>query len=476
MTISPALLSSCGISLEQVGQVLRSVEAELALRRAQNRLAAYRPYSKQAGFHGAGLAYRERALFGANQSGKTLCAGMEIAMHLTGRYPEGWMGKRFSAAVVGWCGGVTGEATRDNPQRILLGRVGEWGTGTIPKDALGSITRAAHRSPDAVDTIRVRHVTGGYSSLAFKSYDQGREKWQGETLDLVWFDEEPPEDIYMEGMTRTNVSTGPVMLTFTPLLGMSNVVKRFLIDKKPGTHVTFLPLEEAEHYTEEQRAQIIASYPEHELEARTKGIPVMGSGRVFPVKEEILRYDAMEFPKHWPRIAGIDFGWDHPTACVWLCWNRDADTVYVYDAYRRSKENVATHASAIRGRGDWIPVAWPHDGENDTAAGKNLASQYRDEKLKFLPERATFEDGSNSVEAGLMMMLDRMKKGQLRVAAHLNDWWEEFRLYHRKDGKVVKENDDLMSATRYALMMLRFAQVNQVAKPRDYSRIDRAVH
>jgi len=121
-------------------------------------------------------------------------------------------------------------------------------------------------------------------------------------------------------------------------------------------------------------------------------------------------------------------------------------------------------------------VAWPHDGENDTAAGKNLASQYRDEKLKFLSERATFEDGSNSVEAGLMMMLDRMKKGQLKVAAHLNDWWEEFRLYHRKDGKVVKENDDLMSATRYALMMLRFAQVNQVAKPRDYSRIDRAVH
>jgi hypothetical protein len=76
----------------------------------------------------------------------------------------------------------------------------------------------------------------------------------------------------------------------------------------------------------------------------------------------------------------------------------------------------------------------------------------------MLPERVTFEDGTNGVEAGLMDMLDRMQTGRLKVFSHLVDWFEEFRLYHRKDGKVVKEFDDLMSASRYALMGKRFAE------------------
>ena len=60
-----------------------------------------------------------------------------------------------------------------------------------------------------------------------------------------------------------------------------------------------------------------------------------------------------------------------------------------------------------------------------------------------------------------MDMLQRMESGRFKVFKHLNDWFEEFRLYHRKDGKVVKEGDDLMAATRYALMMLRFAQTSR---------------
>ena len=104
-----------------------------------------------------------------------------------------------------------------------------------------------------------------------------------------------------------------------------------------------------------------------------------------------------------------------------------------------------------------MPWAWPHDGNNDTAAGENLAKQYRDQKLNMLSENAKYEDGTKAVEAGLMDMLDKMQTGRLRVADHLTDWFDEFRLYHRKDGKVVKEFDDLLSATRYAIMGLRFA-------------------
>src|SRR5262245_26549211 len=82
----------------------------------------------------------------------------------------------------------------------------------------------------------------------------------------------------------------------------------------------------------------------------------------------------------------------------------------------------------------------------------------------MLHEHAQFEDGSVAVEAGLMSMLDRMQSGRFKVFKHLNDWWEEFRLYHRRDGKVWKEGDDLMSATRYALMMLRHAQTDNEAQ------------
>ena len=102
--------------------------------------------------------------------------------------------------------------------------------------------------------------------------------------------------------------------------------------------------------------------------------------------------------------------------------------------------------------------AWPRDGKRETleGAGVSLAEQYRDQGLNMLPEHAQFEDGSVSFEAGVMLMLDRMRTGKLKVFKEHNDWWEEFRLYHRKDGKVVKEGDDLLCATRYGLMMLRY--------------------
>ena len=122
-----------------------------------------------------------------NQLGKTLAAGMETAMHLTGRYPEWWPGRRFEKAVNFWASGVTGTGTRDNPQRILLGRPGAFGTGAIPKDALVS-TSTSRGMADAIDTIRVRHRDGNTSTLTLKTYEQGRERWQGETLDGVWFD------------------------------------------------------------------------------------------------------------------------------------------------------------------------------------------------------------------------------------------------------------------------------------------------
>lgn len=224
--------------------------------------------------------------------------------------------------------------------------------------------------------------------------------------------------------------------------------------------VVVATIDDALHFTDEQRKEIISSYPSYELEARTKGIPVLGSGRIFPVPEDSITCEHRDFPKHWPRIGGCDFGWDHPAAFVELVWNRDTDVVYVSKTHRVCENTPILHAAAVRSRGKELPWAWPRDGRRETleGAGVALAKQYKDQGLNMLSTHAQFEDGSVSVEAGLMVMLDRMQTGKLKVFRELNDWWSEFRLYHRKDGRVHKEGDDLMSATRYAIMMLRFAK------------------
>ncbi len=220
--------------------------------------------------------------------------------------------------------------------------------------------------------------------------------------------------------------------------------------------------DDAPHLTQAQKEALWASIPPHERDARVKGVPALGSGRVFPVAEEDIAVDPMPIPSHWARIIGIDFGWDHPFAAVDLALDWDADVIYVTKAYRVREAAPLAHAVALKPWGSWVPIAWPRDGRRETleGAGLPLARQFKSHGLNMLGTHAQFSDGSVSVEAGLMEMLDRMQTGRFKVFRHLTDWWEEFRLYHRKDGKVVKEGDDLMSATRYGVMMKRNALIS----------------
>ena len=432
----------------------------------------YKPYAKQIEFHTAGARFRERLLMAGNQLGKTLCAGQEVAMHATGIYPDWWQGKVFERATRGWVAGLTSEMTRDGAQRILMGPIGKWGTGTIPKELIVEVKRA-RGVPDAIESVLVRHViTGDVSQITFKAYSDGREAFQSETLDWAWLDEEPPEDIYTEMITRTNATTGPVFLTFTPLLGMSGVVMRFIAQEHPDRNVTNMTIDDVGHYTEEQKRIIIDSYPEHERDARTKGIPMLGSGRIFPIVEDVLKEPPLIYvPTHWKQIVGLDIGWDHPTAAVKIALDPDADCIHVTKSYRKAREMPLIHAAAIKPWGAWIPVAWPKDGLQHDKGGscEQIAKQYRDHGLNMLSEWATYPDKrGNGVEAGIMDMLERMRTGRWKVDANLSEWFEEFRSYHRKDGEIVKEREDLMCASRYATMMMRHAMQEAYApKPRD---------
>ncbi|WP_037460694.1 terminase large subunit domain-containing protein [Sinorhizobium fredii] len=436
---------------------------EKARRKKQNLLAAYKPYSNQVEFHKAGASYRERLFMAGNQLGKTLAGAAEAAMHLTGRYPDWWDGRRFDKPIVMLAGSESYELTRDGVQRLMVGppmNEEDWGTGYLPKAAIvGTPTRRSGVS-GALDSVTVRHASGGVSILLFKAYEQGRGKWQANTVDYVWFDEEPPEDVYFEGITRTNATRGSIAVTFTPLKGMSTVVARYILEKSPDREVITMTIDDAEHYTPEERQRIIDSYPPHEREARTKGVPSLGSGRIFPVAEESITIAPFEIPKHWVQIGGLDFGWDHPFGAAGCAWDRDADVFYVTKVYREREATPIIHAAALKPWGAWLPWSWPHDGlQHDKGSGEQLAQQYKAQGLSMLPERATFDDGTNGVEAGLSDMLQRMQTGRWKVFSTCGEWFEEFRLYHRKDGKIVKERDDVISASRYALMMKRFAKV-----------------
>ncbi len=202
---------------------------EIGRRQNTNRLRYYQPYAKQTAFHAAGATFRERLFMAGNQLGKTLAGAAEAAMHLTGEYPSWWAGRRFERPITMIGGSESHELTRDGVQRLLVGppmSEEDWGTGYLPKSALAGWTRRSSAS-GALDSVTVRHASGGTSTLLLKAYEQGRAKWQANTVDYVWFDEEPPEDVYFEGITRTNATGGSVAVTFTPLKGMSSVVSRY---------------------------------------------------------------------------------------------------------------------------------------------------------------------------------------------------------------------------------------------------------
>src|SRR5262249_62136697 len=133
---------------------------------------------------------------------------------------------------------------------------------------------------------------------------------------------------------------------FTPLKGMSTVVKRYLLDKSPDRHVTTMTLDDAAHYSAEDRARITAQYPEHERDTRTRGIPQMGSGRVFLVDEEKLLVDPFECPSHWVRLGGIDFGWTHFAAFCGCWWDRDLDIFYLVRTLRLREQKPLQHVEA----------------------------------------------------------------------------------------------------------------------------------
>ena len=235
--IDPAVLSD-----DKLAETILALEASLERKRSRNKIASYFPddgplrrelYTKHLEFFRLGKVHMERAFMAANRVGKTVVGAYEVTVHLTGEYPAWWDGRGFDRPTDWWAASDTSETTRDIVQLALLGPPGDHGTGMIPHRHILSV--APRRGvTDAVDLVRVRHVSGGISTLGFKAFEQGREKFQGTAKHGVWIDEECDESIYDECLVRLMTTDGLMLCTFTPLKGLSEIALRYLPHLAPA--------------------------------------------------------------------------------------------------------------------------------------------------------------------------------------------------------------------------------------------------
>lgn len=435
--------------------------AEKERRARERKILSYYPevgplrrelYPKHLSFFEAGTRYRERLMMAANRVGKTEgVGGYEVVLHLTGRYPDWWTGRRFDHSIKAWAAGDTSKTVRDILQEKLLGPVGQFGTGLIPKE---DIIRTSSKPgvADAVEIIYVRHVSGGESKIVLKSYDQKRESFQGSEQDLIWLDEEPPLDIYTECLLRTMTTNGLIMLTFTPLMGMSDTVMAFMpsgeiAERDDGTRfVVMATWDDVPHLDAKTKEELWNSIPPFQRDARAKGVPQLGAGAIYPIPESDIVVPDFEIPDHWKRAYGMDVGWNR-TAAIWGAIDPETDILYLFSEHYRGQAEPIVHAEGIKSRGDWIPgVIDPASRGRSQDDGMQLFGKYKGLGLDLTIAK-------NGVETGLYDVWQRMSFGKLKVFKSLGNWLQEFRLYRRDDkGRVVKDNDHLMDATRYLVV------------------------
>ena len=455
---------------------LQEIVQELETRKKYNYRGQFYPdtgeyrrelYPRHMEFMASGKDHPQRAFIAPNRAGKTLTGALEMSYHLTGDYPDWWAGRKFKDPISAWAASVSNEATKNILQQELVGSPIDPGTGMIPKDRIVRIVKKPGVA-DAIETVYVKHVDGT-SRLDFKSYEQGRDTFQGTKKQVIWLDEEPTDHgIFTECLTRTasadrDNKSGIIYCTFTPLFGLSDVVLSFLpdgriitgeVESNPAKYVVNLTWADVPHLTDEWKEQALASYSPHEREARSKGIPSLGAGAIYPYSEDDVVVEPFEIPMWWPRAFGMDVGWNR-TAAVWGAKDPDSGQIYLYSEHYMGAEPPAVHASAIKSRGDWIWGAVdPRADARSQVDGKRLIDLYDQEGLSLIP-------ADNSVESGIYKIGQALASGQIKIFSTLRNVLSEYRVYRRDEkGKVVKKNDHAMDAFRYLIMTgMEYAEV-----------------
>lgn len=423
-------------------------------------------YPRHWEFFDAGADHRFRVFSAGNRVGKSLSAGCELTQHLTGLYHEDWKGRRFDGPVNVWVVGRSSELVRQSVQPLLLGEVGDFGSGLIPHDLIDWSTMTdAKKASTPISQFRVKHVNGGFSTVAFKSGEQGREAFQAAALDIVWLDEEIPYEVFNECQVRLMTRNGILMYTFTPLKGRTDIIKAFSLngewtegDVGNSRYVVRCSMYDVPHLDKQTIADLEASTPPFLRDARIHGIPALGAGAIYPVPESEFVIPGFAVPKHWPRLFGFDVG--GKTAAVWIAKDPEANQWHAYQEYYRERQEPSIHATAIKSKGPWIPGAIdPASRGRSQADGQQLIKMYDDLGLKISP-------AINAVDAGLYTVWEMLSTDQLKVHDTCSFLLQEMRNYHRNEkGDVVKKDDHLCDALRYAVMTRDIAKTELATRP-----------
>ncbi len=267
---------------EELLERLAEVERELKARRADGgKIAAYNKknrHKKQLAFHRC--KKRNRWVFGGNRSGKTECGAVECLWILRGIHPY----RKNRKDVFGWAVSLSTQVQRDVAQAKIL--------SYLPKSWIADITMLSGRKDSpaggVVDQIKIKNVFGGISTLGFKSCDQGREKFQGSSLDFVWFDEEPPRDIYEECLMRVMDRRGEIFGTMTPLKGKTFIYNEIFLNRRKNPEVwhEFMTWEDNPFLSKKEAKLLEGALDGTSLDARKYGRFSEGAGLIYPEFEE----------------------------------------------------------------------------------------------------------------------------------------------------------------------------------------------
>lgn len=411
-------------------------------------------YPKHKDFFKAGLDTKQRMFIAANRVGKTYGAGFEIVCHALMWYPEWWQGRRVEMKQHEiqriWIGADTNQNSRDVIQEKLLGstNLNTYGTGLIPRDSIKNITSKTGVNGLA-DTITVRRSDGGITEIILKSYQQGREPWQGTQVNIIWLDEEPPHDIYQECVMRLLTGNGFMLLTFTPLNGLTKLITEYQenCEKNPKDFKKFnISVYDAAHISKEEIEKALPSIPEWQRNARLFGIPSLGSGAIYRFKESEVFIDPIPLPSHWKKCYAMDIGWN-TTAILFAAVNPDNNNIYVYDEIYVNEKQPFEYARMVKDRGEWIPgVVDPSSNQSNQKDGTKILNILKGEGLDLgFPDKA--------VETGLFKTFEALNTGRLKIFNTCVNTIKEYRIYRRDEkGNIIKEKDHAMDAMRYLIM------------------------
>jgi phage terminase large subunit-like protein len=448
--------------------------AEMERRLKYRKFDEYSPYPKQ--LEWLGMVCKVKALFGANRVGKTLTAAFEVTCHLTGLYPSWWKGRKFFRPIQARCIAVNFEQMRKVMQTELLGDITyAFGSGMIPKDLIIDHSMRVGRA-DTVDTIWVRHVISGeVSTCELMSNEQGREAMQGDAKQVIWIDEECDFDVFNENKMRTagtgDKASGIMLVTFTPLKGWTDLVSWILkeTDKEFVQNIT-IGWDDVPHLSAEERRSLAAGLLPHELESRSKGIPTMASGMIYPIDQKSLLVKPFDFEAWDPGLIGLDVAPVGITAGCLLMEDKQAKMVYLVMEHYSEAVVTSVHAMAIKARMGRFPIRIdPSSHRRGSLDAENILVEYRE----CLGENWDVSDAYNGVYSGISHLWAAMQEGRFKVFNNCRHWIEEWQNYlwdekkKSSEGHPVprKKNDHLMDASRYGYWGVT---KEKAALPRDY--------